>query len=133
MSEPSSQWQTETLTRTYLDGVRGAIPLAQAQIDVLLHVVEAWCASFFLPPADVTGKTAGELCVQLAKGEKIAAPATYMAGGVEIPLQPIEDFNVTKENLVAYLEQYSPGYVDAKAVFAGMPKELLPPGAEKFL
>ena len=82
---------------------------------------------------DVMGKTAGELCVQLAKGEKIAAPATYMAGGVEIPLQPIEDFNVTKENLVAYLEQYSPGYVDAKAVFAGMPKELLPPGAEKFL
>lgn len=82
---------------------------------------------------DVMGKTAGELCVQLAKGEKISAPATYMAGGVEIPLQPIEDFNVTRENLVAYLEQYSPGYVDARAVFTGMPKELLPPGAEKFL
>jgi len=49
MNETGSQWQTETLTRTYLEGVRGAIPLAQAQIDVLLKVVELWCAPFFFP------------------------------------------------------------------------------------
>jgi ubiquinone/menaquinone biosynthesis C-methylase UbiE len=28
---------------TYLEGVRGAIPLADAQIELLLYIVQAWC------------------------------------------------------------------------------------------
>jgi ubiquinone/menaquinone biosynthesis C-methylase UbiE len=54
MNHTGSLWQTETLTRTYLDGIRGAIPLAQAQIDVLRHVVEHWCAPSLLPPVQPT-------------------------------------------------------------------------------
>ena len=38
----SSDWQTEALARTFLSGVRGAIPGAQAQVDVLLHIVDQW-------------------------------------------------------------------------------------------
>lgn len=37
-----SQWQTQKLSQTYLDGVRGAIPLAQEQIEVMLKVASAW-------------------------------------------------------------------------------------------
>ena len=34
-------WQTSALVATYLEGVRGAIPLAQEQIDVLLRLIAA--------------------------------------------------------------------------------------------
>lgn len=34
-------WQSDTLTNTYLSGVRGAIPLAAQQIDVMLRLVAA--------------------------------------------------------------------------------------------
>lgn len=34
-------WRTDELTRTYLDGVRGAIPLADEQIDVMLRLLAA--------------------------------------------------------------------------------------------
>ena len=37
-----SQWQTQKLSQTYLDGVRRAIPLAQEQIEVMLKVASAW-------------------------------------------------------------------------------------------
>jgi len=40
-------WKTEKLTETYLEGVRGAIPFANEQIDILLRII-----SFFKP--DVT-------------------------------------------------------------------------------
>jgi len=33
-------WQTAALAKTYLEGVRGAIPLASAQIDVILRIVQ---------------------------------------------------------------------------------------------
>ena len=36
-------WQTDELTQTYLTGVRGAIPLAQEQIDVMLRLIHAAC------------------------------------------------------------------------------------------
>ncbi len=36
-------WQSDELTQTYLTGVRGAIPLAQEQIDVMLRLVQAAC------------------------------------------------------------------------------------------
>ena len=34
-------WQAETLSSTYLDGVRGAIPLAAEQIDILVRLARA--------------------------------------------------------------------------------------------
>ncbi|MDY6781555.1 MAG: class I SAM-dependent methyltransferase [Cyanobacteriota bacterium] len=34
-------WESEDLSRTYLEGVRGAIPLASEQIDVLLRTIRA--------------------------------------------------------------------------------------------
>ena len=34
-------WQSDELTQTYLTGVRGAIPLAQQQIDVMLRLIHA--------------------------------------------------------------------------------------------
>ncbi len=40
-----SQWQSAELSRTYLEGVRGAIPACDLQIDVLLKLVSAWCPS----------------------------------------------------------------------------------------
>ena len=36
-------WQANELTQTYLTGVRGAIPLAQEQIDVMLRLINAAC------------------------------------------------------------------------------------------
>lgn len=38
-------WQTTHTTRTYLNGVRGAIPLAHEQIDVMLRLVRAACGN----------------------------------------------------------------------------------------
>ena len=43
MTRKSSQWKTESLTKTYLEGVRGAIPAAELQIAVLLKIVSMWC------------------------------------------------------------------------------------------
>ncbi len=43
MTTESSQWKTETLTKTYLERVRGAIPAAQLQIEILLKIVNMWC------------------------------------------------------------------------------------------
>ena len=82
---------------------------------------------------DVMGRTAGELCAKLAKGEAINPPMTYSSGDVTVPLQPIEAFHVSRDNLVEYLDQYSPAYVDAESIFKDLPVGTLPPGAEKFL
>ncbi len=42
MTDQSSQWQSAHLAQTYLEGVRGAIPLAQQQIEILLTIVANW-------------------------------------------------------------------------------------------
>lgn len=41
MESRDTVWQTDQLTQTYLTGVRGAIPLAQEQIDVMLRLIHA--------------------------------------------------------------------------------------------
>jgi ubiquinone/menaquinone biosynthesis C-methylase UbiE len=41
MMRRDTVWQSAELTRSYLDGVRGAIPLAAEQLDVLLRVAAA--------------------------------------------------------------------------------------------
>ena len=81
---------------------------------------------------DVMGNTAGELAVRLAKGEAISAPLEYKTGDVTIPLHPVEDFNVTRDNIAEYFGQYSPGYVDASAVLQGLPDDILPDGVAQY-
>lgn len=39
----TSKWQTEDHSRGYLEGVRGAIPLADRQIEVMLTVIRSFC------------------------------------------------------------------------------------------
>jgi SAM-dependent methyltransferase len=39
---PKSRWLTSELAQTYLEGVRGAIPAAALQFEVILHVVGSW-------------------------------------------------------------------------------------------
>lgn len=39
----TSEWQTEKLSRSFLDGVRGAIPGADLQFTVIGKITEQWC------------------------------------------------------------------------------------------
>lgn len=41
MSRNPDAWKDEATVRKYLDGIRGAIPLAREQIDVMLRLIEA--------------------------------------------------------------------------------------------
>lgn len=43
MTDQKSAWQTEALAATYLQGVRGAIPAAGLQLQVIQKIVESWC------------------------------------------------------------------------------------------
>jgi ubiquinone/menaquinone biosynthesis C-methylase UbiE len=42
MGEQHSKWQTSELTKAYLDGVRGAIPGAKLQLEVLSKIISIW-------------------------------------------------------------------------------------------
>ena len=42
MTESKSQWQTEELATAFLQGVRGAIPGADLQLEVMGKIVELW-------------------------------------------------------------------------------------------
>ena len=42
MTETKSQWQTKELATAFLNGVRGAIPGADAQMVVLCKIVRLW-------------------------------------------------------------------------------------------
>jgi ABC-type xylose transport system substrate-binding protein len=82
---------------------------------------------------DEMGKQGGELAVRLAKGEELTSDTTYDTGAGEVPLFVIESYPVTKDNLVEYMKQYSPAYVNARSVFRGVPKSEWPEGAEELL
>ena len=43
MNEQRSKWETRELVQTFLEGVRGAIPGARFQLEVLDKIVSAWC------------------------------------------------------------------------------------------
>ena len=51
-----SQWQTPELSKTYLEGVRGAIPACNLQIEVMLKIISAWQPS----PASVLDLGCGD-------------------------------------------------------------------------
>ncbi|RWM88746.1 MAG: hypothetical protein EOR84_26550 [Mesorhizobium sp.] len=83
---------------------------------------------------DQMGKIAGELCAKLAKGEELGITESYDAGnGVSLPYVPVEDRNITRDNMVEYLKAYSPTYVDVKAVLDGVPKDKWPAGVDALL
>ncbi len=43
VSQQKSAWQTEELAAIYLRGVRGAIPAADLQFELIQKIVESWC------------------------------------------------------------------------------------------
>jgi len=43
MNEQHSKWETSELVKTFLEGVRGAIPGASFQLEVLSKIVNMWC------------------------------------------------------------------------------------------
>jgi tRNA (cmo5U34)-methyltransferase len=43
MNDQGSKWQTKELAQTFLEGVRGAIPGANFQLEVLEKMVSVWC------------------------------------------------------------------------------------------
>jgi ubiquinone/menaquinone biosynthesis C-methylase UbiE len=43
MNDQGSKWQTKELSQTFLEGVRGAIPAANFQLEVLEKIVSVWC------------------------------------------------------------------------------------------
>jgi len=45
MNEIKSGWQTKELTRTYLEGIRGAVPGADLQFEVIAKITQEWCES----------------------------------------------------------------------------------------
>jgi D-xylose transport system substrate-binding protein len=78
---------------------------------------------------DGMGRTAGQLAVQLARGKPLTSDFKFEG----VPWFKVESFIVTKRNLVPYLRQYSPQYVNAKHVFRGIPETQWPPGAKALL
>jgi hypothetical protein len=43
MNKQNSKWQTKEIAQTYVEGVRGAIPGANLQLEVIGKIVSAWC------------------------------------------------------------------------------------------
>ena len=43
MNEQHSKWQTKEIAETFVEGVRGAIPGAKLQLEVISKIVSAWC------------------------------------------------------------------------------------------
>jgi ubiquinone/menaquinone biosynthesis C-methylase UbiE len=43
MNETKSQWQTEQQSAVYLEGVRGAIPGADLQLEIMQRIIASWC------------------------------------------------------------------------------------------
>lgn len=43
MNEQNGKWETKELVEAFLEGVRGAIPGASFQLEVLSKIVNMWC------------------------------------------------------------------------------------------
>lgn len=56
MTYQHSKWKTRELTETFLEGVRGAIPAASLQLEVLGKIVSMWCPA----PSDVLDLGCGD-------------------------------------------------------------------------
>ena len=42
MNERHSKWQTKEIAETFVEGVRGAIPGAKLQLEVISKIINAW-------------------------------------------------------------------------------------------
>jgi ABC-type xylose transport system substrate-binding protein len=115
-------------------GLAGAVFVSgqDATTEACRNIIEGKMTLSSFTRFDVMGAIAGNLAVALANGQAPQAPMTYKSGDAEVPLHPVEDFNVTIENMADYLAQYSPGYVDAAAIVAGLPVDILPEGLEQY-
>src|SRR5947209_2714309 len=43
MNTQASEWQTKELSKIFLEGVRGAIPGADLQFEVIAKITQVWC------------------------------------------------------------------------------------------
>ena len=43
MTEQHSKWQTKEIAETFVEGVRGAIPGAKLQLEVISKIISVWC------------------------------------------------------------------------------------------
>lgn len=43
MNEQRTKWKTEEIAQTFVEGVRGAIPAAKLQLELIGEIVRAWC------------------------------------------------------------------------------------------
>lgn len=43
MNEQHSKWQTKEIAETFVEGVRGAIPGAKLQLEVINKIISVWC------------------------------------------------------------------------------------------
>ena len=83
---------------------------------------------------DIGAKLAADLAIKLANGQTITSPASFsVGGGKTVPFFNVPVMEIRRNTLVPYLMKYSPGYVDAKQVFAGVPKSKWPAGAAALL
>jgi D-xylose transport system substrate-binding protein len=83
---------------------------------------------------DEMARQAAQLSVQLAQGKAISSERRYpVPGGGSVPYFPAESYVINRDNMVEYLRRYSPGYVDARVIFRGIPAERLPQGAQALL
>jgi D-xylose transport system substrate-binding protein len=82
---------------------------------------------------DLGAKIAADLAIQLADGKTITSPDTFDTGHGTVPFFSVPVFSITKDTLVSYLKVYSPGYVSAKNIFAGVPQSQWPAGAAELL
>jgi D-xylose transport system substrate-binding protein len=83
---------------------------------------------------DEMGRTAGDLCARLARGETIRSEESFpIPGGGSVPWFPTTSVSITRDNLVEYVREYSPQYVDVQLIFGGIPENQLPPGAKELL
>jgi methylase of polypeptide subunit release factors len=43
MTDNDSKWQTDELVAAFLQGVRGAIPAAGLQLEIINYIIQGWC------------------------------------------------------------------------------------------
>jgi len=83
---------------------------------------------------DIGAKVAADLAIKLANGQNITSPLKFDVGhGKTVPFFKVPVMEIRRSTLVPYLKAYSPGYVDAKQVFEGVPKSKWPAGAAELL
>jgi ubiquinone/menaquinone biosynthesis C-methylase UbiE len=93
LSTSGEVWKSEALVRTFLDSIRGAIPLASEQIDVMLRLIEA-------------------------RGEAVTRFADLGCGNGTLSMALLERYPQASATLVDFSE---PMIVEARKLLGGYP------------